>query len=82
MYKAPNSPKTLYSRLLYPFVLHNHVPGSGGEIASHPFRNSASESGIKRQKLKFNNLYTYFQWKIRGYLWPGINLWISIKKSR
>jgi hypothetical protein len=55
---------------------------SGGEIASYLFHNSASASGNKRQKLKFNNLYAYFQWKIQGCSWPGINLWILIKKSR
>ena len=53
--------------------------GSGGEITSHPFRNSAPESGIIRPKLKSINLCEYFQWKIKGRSWPGI---IREKKSR
>jgi hypothetical protein len=40
--------------------------GSGREIASHPFRNSAPESVIMRPKLKSINIYAYFQWKTLG----------------
>jgi len=48
----------------------------------HPFRESVSERGLMRLKLKFIIFYAHLQWKTWGCSWPGAIRFLKIKKIK